>query len=121
MLSAFADKSLRCTWFEPQKVKHAAKKWLAHGAQYYKGEITVNEGAKASLTSSVIRSLLPVGIVKIDGEFSKGDILLIRDEKGEKIGLGRAEYTSKLALERMGQKNQKALIHYDYLYLFDHD
>lgn len=121
MLSAFADKSLRCTWFEPQKVKHAAKKWLAHGAQYYKAEITVNEGAKASLTSSVIRSLLPVGIVKIDGEFSKGDILLIRDEKGEKIGLGRAEYTSKLALERLGQKNQKALIHYDYLYLFDHD
>jgi glutamate 5-kinase len=121
VLSAFAAKSLRCTWFEPKKVKHATKKWLAHGAQYYKAEITINEGAKASLTSSVIRSLLPVGITKIEGEFSKGDILLIRDEKGEKIGLGRAEYASKLALERLGQKNQKALIHYDYLYLFDHD
>ena len=121
VLSAFADKSLRCTWFEPQKVKHATKKWLAHGAQYYKAEITINEGAKTSLTSSVIRSLLPVGITKVEGEFSKGDILLIRDEHGEKIGLGRAEYASKLALERLGQKNQKALIHYDYLYLFDHD
>jgi glutamate 5-kinase len=121
VLSAFLHKNLQCTWFEPQKVKQATKKWLAHGAQYYKGEITINEGAKSSLTSSVIRSLLPVGITRIEGEFSKGDILLIRDEQGEKIGLGRAEYTSKLAMERIGQKNQKALIHYDYLYLFDHE
>lgn len=121
VLDEFARKKLRCTWFEPQKVKHAAKKWLAHGAQYYKGELVINEGAKASLTAAVIRSLLPVGITKIEGEFSKGDILLIRDEIGHKIGLGRAEYASKLALERMGQKNQKALIHYDYLYLFDHE
>lgn len=121
VLNEFAAKTLRCTWFEPQKVKNATKKWLAHGAQYYKGEVTINEGAKISLTSSVIRSLLPVGITKIEGEFSKGDILLIRDEAGHKTGLGRAEYTSKLALERMGQKNQKPLIHYDYLYLFDHE
>ncbi len=121
VLDEIVQKKLRCTWFEPQKVKHATKKWLAHGAQYYKGELVINEGAKASLTAAVIRSLLPVGITKIEGEFSKGDILLIRDESGHKIGLGRAEYASKLALERMGQKNQKALIHYDYLYLFDHE
>jgi glutamate 5-kinase len=121
VLDQFQDKTLRCTWFEPQKVKHAPKKWLAHGAQYYKGEVTINDGAKASLTTSVIRSLLPVGITKVEGEFSKGDILLIRDEKNKKVGLGRAEYTSKVALERMGQKNQKPLIHYDYLYLFDHE
>lgn len=121
VLSDFVAKKLRCTWFEPKKVKQAPKKWLAHGAHYYKGEITINDGAKASMTSSVIRSLLPIGITQIEGEFTKGDILLIRDEKGHKIGLGRAEYTSKLALERIGQKNQKALIHYDYLYLFDHE
>jgi glutamate 5-kinase len=121
VLNEFTAKTLRCTWFEPQKVKNAPKKWLAHGAQYYKGEITINEGAKNSLTSAVIRSLLPVGITKIEGEFSKGDILLIRDENGIKIGLGRAEYASKTATERMGEKNQKPLIHYDYLYLFDHE
>ena len=69
----------------------------------------------------MIRSLLPVGIIAVEGEFSKGDILLIKDEKGQKIGLGRAEYVSKLAAERVGQKNQKHLIHYDYLYIFDHE
>ncbi len=121
VLGEFASRSLRCTWFEPQKAKHGAKKWLAHGEQYYKGELTINEGAKASLHSQVIRSLLPIGIIKADGEFSKGDILLIRDEHGQKIGLGRAEYSTKLMLERIGQKNQKPIIHYDYLYIFDHD
>lgn len=121
VLLEFADKNLKCTWFEPQKAKHGAKKWLAHGEHYYVGEVTINEGAKASLTSEVIRSLLPIGITSLTGEFSKGDILLIRDENGRKIGLGRAEYSSKLAQERLGQKKQKALIHYDYLYLFDHD
>ncbi len=121
VLGEFLEKKLRCTWFEPKKAKQGVKKWLAHGAEYYKGVIIVNEGAKASLHSDVIRSLLPVGIIGLEGEFSKGDILLIKDEKGHKIGLGRAEYSSLHSLERIGHKNQKALIHYDYLYIFDHE
>jgi len=121
VLDEFASQKLRCTWFEPKKAKQGVKKWLAHGTEYYKGELIVNEGAKNSLHSEVIGSLLPIGITQVIGEFSKGDILVIKDEKGEKIGLGRAEYSSKLALERIGQKNQKALIHYDYLYIFDYD
>ncbi len=121
ILEEFAEGKIRCTQFEAQKSTPSTKKWLAHGGSYYKGELIVNNGARASLTSEVIRSLLPIGIVSLEGEFSKGDILLIKDEAGQKIGLGRAEYNSKLAQERLGQKNQKALIHYDYLYLFEHD
>ena len=121
ILEEFAEGKIRCTQFEAQKSTPSTKKWLAHGGSYYKGELIVNNGARASLTSEVIRSLLPIGIVSLEGEFSKGDILLIKDEEGQKIGLGRAEYNSKLALERLGQKNQKALIHYDYLYLFEYD
>ncbi len=121
ILDTFLTQNLSCTWFEPKKVKQATKKWLAHGSHYYKGEIVINPGAKASLTSTVIRSLLPIGILSVIGDFSKGDILLIRDEGGEKIGLGRAEYSSKVATEKLGQKDQKALIHYNYLYLFEHE
>jgi glutamate 5-kinase len=121
ILEEFSEGIIKCTQFEAKKSTPSTKKWLAHGASYYKGELTVNAGAKASLTSEVIRSLLPIGISSLEGEFSKGDILLIKDQEGQKIGLGRAEYNSKLAQERLGQKNQKALIHYDYLYLFDHE
>lgn len=121
VLDSFRTKKLRCTWFEPQRAKQAPKKWLAHGTHYYIGEVFINEGAKRILTSEVIRSLLPVGITRIEGEFSKGDILLIRDDSGQKIGLGRAEYSSKSAREKLGLNKQKALIHYDYLYLFEHE
>ncbi|NVK48434.1 MAG: glutamate 5-kinase [Cyclobacteriaceae bacterium] len=121
ILIDFLHQNLRCTKFEAKRKKQAAKKWLAHGTHYYKGEIFINEGAKKSLTSSVIRSLLPIGISRIKGEFSKGDILLVRDEQGHQIGLGKAAYSSKAAHEKIGLKNQKPIIHYDYLYLFDHD
>ncbi|MCH6199238.1 glutamate 5-kinase [Aquiflexum sp. LQ15W] len=106
------------TYFEPKPRKQSPKKWLAHGDQYFKGEVVINEGAKNALTSNKISSLLPVGMVMIKGEFSKGDIIRITDESGTKIGLGKAEYHSPLAKEKIGQKNQKPFIHYDYLYLF---
>lgn len=121
ILGLLDGEDLPHTWFEPKALKHGVKKWLAHGTAYYKGQVKINAGAKASLTSSIIRSLLPIGILAIEGEFTKGDILLITDEKGESIGLGRAEYNDKLAKERIGHSQQKALIHYNYLYLFDHE
>lgn len=106
------------TYFEPNPRKHSPKKWLAHGDQYFKGEVVINDGASIALTSNKISSLLPVGIISVKGDFSKGDIIRITDEKGAKIGLGKAEYPSPLVQEKIGQKNQKPFIHYDYLYLF---
>ena len=62
-------------------------------------------------------SLLPVGIVKIEGNFEKGDIIRICNEKKDNIGLGLAQYNSQKAVSLVGQKGQKPLIHYDYLFL----
>lgn len=112
------DQKATSTYFEPNPRKQSPKKWLAHGDQYFKGEVIINEGAKSALASNKIISLLPIGIISVKGEFSKGDIIRISDEKGEKIGLGKAEYPSPIAIEKIGQKNQKPFIHYDYLYLF---
>ena len=53
----------------------------------------------------------------IISEFKKGEIIKLVDENNKPIGLGIAEYGSDKAAEMMGQKNQKALVHYDYLYL----
>ncbi|PRY87009.1 glutamate 5-kinase [Mongoliibacter ruber] len=114
------EKKAPHTVFEALAKKQSTKKWLAHGAEYYKGEITINEGAKEALFSEKIISILPVGITDSSGSFSKGDIISIRDEAGSKLGLGRAEYNDLQLKEKIGQKNQKAFIHYDYLYLFQH-
>jgi glutamate 5-kinase len=78
----------------------------------------MNAGARAALTTSgQATSLLPVGVVSIEGTFRKGDIIRLTDESGHLLGLGIAEYGSDKALERLGQQHQRPLVHYDYLFL----
>ncbi|MDT3402201.1 glutamate 5-kinase [Mucilaginibacter terrae] len=105
------------TRFIPKKSASSKKKWIAHSGNFATGMVTINEGAKTALTSARATSLLPVGVVKIDTEFKKGDIIRIMDEKQNLIGQGIAEYGADKARERLGKKNEKALVHYDYLYL----
>lgn len=118
VLLDFYHNRLRATYFEPESSKPNPRKWVAHSDNYTKGEVMINSGAKEALYSSDAASLLPVGIVSVAGDFSKGDIIRIRDEEGESLGLGKAEYGFKKAKERIGQANQKPIVHYDYLYLF---
>ncbi len=105
------------TYFIPNKSASGKKKWIAHAGNYAKGIVQVNEGAVIALTSAKASSLLPVGVINILSDFKKGEIIKLVDENNKHIGLGIAEYGSDKAAEMMGQKNQKALIHYDYLYL----
>ena len=58
-----------------------------------------------------------MGVVKILADFNKGEIIKLVDEQGKLIGLGIAEYSAEKAREKIGHKNQKPLVHYDYLYL----
>src|ERR1700744_2434872 len=103
--------------FTPDKTKSGKKKWIAHSAHSATGVVLVNEGAKTALLSNKATSLLPVGIVGVVVDFNKGEIIKLVDEQDKLIGLGIAEYGSEKARERIGQKNQKPLVHYDYLYL----
>ncbi|MFN0047980.1 MAG: glutamate 5-kinase [Cytophagales bacterium] len=105
------------TTFLPSKIVSGAKKQISFAETFAKGEITINQGAKDALLSDRANSLLTVGIVNINGEFQTGDIVKIVDENKNVIGLGKVQYNSKKAYELIGVKNQKAIIHYDYLYL----
>lgn len=119
VLRQFYHGKLECTYFEPGKYRHNPKKWIAHSENYSKGEVIVNEGAKRALNSQKITSLLPIGVLEIKGDFLKGDIIRILDESGQRLGLGKAEYGAKVAQEKLGLSNQRPMIHYDYLYLYD--
>jgi glutamate 5-kinase len=105
------------THFIPDRGKSGKKKWIAHSAHTATGSVRINEGAGIALTSNKATSLLPVGVVKVLNDFNKGEIIKLIDEHDKLIGLGIAEYGSDKAKERLGQKNQRALVHYDYLYL----
>ena len=117
ILHKILDGSVQHTKFLPYKGVSGRKRWIAHTDKYSKGMVQVNNGAKSALTGSKASSLLPIGIVSIKGEFQKKDIIRIVDEDEKLVGLGIAEYSSDKAQELLGQKNQKPLVHYDYLYL----
>lgn len=94
----------------------SVKRWVAASQGHEKGRVVVNEGARAVLQDpSRLASLLPVGIVRIEGRFEKGDILRIDDADGCAIGYGRAEYDAEQAAKNCGVQDCRPLIHYDYL------
>ena len=95
----------------------SVKKWIAHSQGFAKGEIHVNENAAKALTGEKAVSLLPIGATNIIGEFEKDDIVKIINEKGTELGVGKVQYDSDKAREMLGKKNQKPLVHCDYLYL----
>ena len=111
-------KDMVCTRFEASTSEvSSVKKWIAHSDGFAKGEIHINENAEKVLTGPEATSLLPVGITAITGNFEKDDIVKIIGEKGQTIGVGKAQYSSEKAVGLIGRKNQKPLVHYDYLYL----
>jgi len=106
------------THFVPaEKKSTGVRKWLAHSDDFAKGEVIINDGAREVLLSDKAISLLPIGITRVKGFFKDGDIVRVKDSKGELLGLGKASYSSDELLKEMGGKKSKPFIHYDYLYL----
>src|SRR5262249_56575758 len=65
----------RCTWFlTPANPVTARKKWIA-GSLEPKGTLFIDAGAAAALRRG--KSLLPAGVKKVEGEFSRGDAVII--------------------------------------------
>jgi glutamate 5-kinase len=105
------------TLFKPKKNASSVKKWVAHSEGFVKGTVLIDTGAEKALLSSKPTSLLPVGVIKIEGDFKKGDLLKICNKNGKQLGVGRAQYNAETAHKLMSRKNEKALVHYDYLFL----
>jgi len=108
------------TAFISEKKKSSnVKKWISYSESFAKGELIVNEGARSALLSSKATSLLPIGVEAVQGTFEKGDLVKIKDNKGHLIGIGKTEYSAEVALKNIGNKNTKAIVHYDYLYVME--
>lgn len=115
---AHHPEATQCTRFIPgEKNVSNIKKWIAHSGDFAKGELCINAGAEEAISSSKASSLLLVGVTNVKGDFEKDDIVRVINEEGKLIGIGCTAYSSQEAREKMGQKEQKPIIHYDYLYL----
>lgn len=113
-----SGKDTLCTRFKPsQKSVSTVKKWIAHSDCFAKGEIHINDGAKDALLSEKAVSLLPVGIIRVSGDFESDDIVKIIDSSGKQIGVGRSSFNDADVQKLIGKNNSKPIIHYDYLYI----
>ena len=73
----------------------ARKQWIADHLQLH-GAVVVDAGAAAKLREAG-KSLLPIGMVAVEGDFSRGDVIAVRDGSGIEIARGLANYSSSEA------------------------
>lgn len=104
----------------------ARKQWMANHLQL-RGAVIVDDGAVAKLRDER-KSLLPIGVVSVEGQFSRGDVIAVRDQQGREIARGLTNYASSEArliarhpsrdFERLlGFVGEHELIHRDNLVL----
>ncbi|MDD2844162.1 MAG: glutamate 5-kinase [Rhodoferax sp.] len=74
----------------PTQKTQARKQWIADHLQL-RGSVTVDAGAVAKLLGDG-SSLLPIGMTGVEGDFSRGDVIAIRDPQGNEIARGLANY-----------------------------
>jgi glutamate 5-kinase len=70
----------------------ARKQWIADHLQL-RGSVTVDSGAVAKVRDEG-KSLLPIGMTSVEGDFSRGDVIAIRDADGIEMARGLANYAS---------------------------
>jgi glutamate 5-kinase len=101
-------KDAACTWFlTPANPVTARKKWIA-GALEPRGALTIDAGAVKALTLG--RSLLPAGVIRIDGTFQRGDAVVVKGPDGAEVGRGLIAYDAEDAEKIKGRSSADILL-----------
>ncbi len=102
-IAALLDGAARSTWFVPRaNPRNARKRWIA-GSLSPSGALAVDAGAARALGAG--KSLLPAGVVAVEGDFERGDPVLVRDTAGKVLGRGLVAYSAEDARRIMGHKS----------------
>ena len=96
----------RSTLFLSGEGSSSRKKWIA-GQLETSGSITIDSGALKALNSG--KSLLPAGVIKVEGNFSRGDTIAILDESGIIVARGLIGYDSTDAKLILGKRSDEML------------
>ena len=106
------------TLFHPSGAPTSSvKKWIAHSEGFAKGVLSISAAAAEALLDGRGASLLPVGVVSVEGDFEKGDIVKVVDTEGRHIALGRVSCDSDEIRSQKGAHGGRHVIHADYLYI----
>jgi len=111
------------TLFVPQLNKLTSRKhWIAFTLKP-KGKIMVDEGAKKAICQKG-KSLLPSGVISVEGKFSVGDAVVLVDAQGQEFARGLSNYgsteinkikglKSSAIIDKLGYKYSDEIIHRD--------
>ena len=101
-LKAIAD-GAPCTWFlTPANPVTARKKWIA-GSLEPRGALVIDAGAVKALRGG--KSLLPAGVIKVEGAFGRGDAVVVRGPDGAEIGRGLIAFDAEDAERIKGRSS----------------
>jgi len=100
---AALDAGARATWFVSHAEPHTARKrWIA-GTLKPEGLVTVDSGAARALARGT--SLLPAGVTAVEGNFERGDPVIVCDEQGRELARGLIAYDSADAKRILGRQS----------------
>ena len=91
------------TWFHADSSNLKQRKhWIAYALKPM-GTLHLDDGAVRAICEQG-RSLLPIGLTRVDGEFFVGDAVKICDRQGRIIGQGLASYNSAMTRALIGRR-----------------
>ncbi len=92
-----------CTWFVPAaEPRTARKRWIA-GSLMPVGGLVIDDGAARALAGG--KSLLPAGITSVEGNFDRGDPVVVKAANGTELGRGLCAYSADDARRIAGHKS----------------
>jgi glutamate 5-kinase len=106
VLDAIFSGELIGTLFLPHGTTVPAwKRWLGYTARP-KGRLLVDTGARQAVQQKG-RSLLPIGLIQVQGAFNKGDVVALCDPDGTEFARGLTNYSAADAAKIVGLKTEK--------------
>jgi len=118
------EEGTKATWFLPNHTPGRARKRWISGSLKPAGTVIVDAGALKALKAG--KSLLPIGVKEVIGEFERGEAVTLQDPDGVEIARGLIAYGSSDARkivgirsteieERLGYQGRDEMIHRDHL------
>jgi glutamate 5-kinase len=95
----------RGTYVPPAQRRSAHRRQIASGGAA-RGGLVVNDGAIAALHERKA-SLLPIGLVRVEGDFARGDVVEIRDGSGRVHGRGLVNYAAEECRRLIGRHSRE--------------
>lgn len=105
LLRLFAGEKLGTVFMPARRKLESRKRWIGLHARPA-GSVTVNMPA-AEIIRTKGKSLLAAGVIDVTGRFDKGEIILVRDEKGAEVARGLTNYAADELRLIMGKKSNQ--------------